>query len=336
MPFYQYTVAICMITYNHSKFITQAIEGVLMQKTNFSYHLYIGEDCSTDNTRQICLEYKKKYPDLITLLLPEKNLGVIKNCEQTLQACEGKYIAFCEGDDYWTDSYKLQKQVDLMESNSEYGLCYTDVDFLYQESGDIRKAVFKNGVIPKTLNFEEHLVKKRFLAPCTWLFRREFVDIFDLEGYTDASFAMLLDVFQNSKVYFLDEVTTVYRVSDGSASRPKDEKKRYYYEKGIFEVQKNYISKYNVDEKISRLVYSDAYFRLMKDAMSFDDQDFVSEGKAFFCELGLSVNSLFSFYNETIKREQKLHVIRTSKLYRMVSFFIKPSFLLKNKLKKNT
>ncbi len=116
-------VSVYMITYNHGNFIAQAIEGVLMQQTNFSVELVIGEDCSTDNTRQVCLEYKEKYPDRIKLVLSEKNLGVGKNGLNTFAACLGKYIAICEGDDYWTDPLKLQKQVDFLESHPDYTIC---------------------------------------------------------------------------------------------------------------------------------------------------------------------------------------------------------------------
>lgn len=110
-------LSVCMITYNHEKYIAQAVESVLMQQTNFDYELVIGEDCSTDRTREIVIEYKNKYPNKINLLLPEKNLGMIPNFVQTLQVCKGKYIAMLEGDDYWTYPYKLQKQVDQLEAN---------------------------------------------------------------------------------------------------------------------------------------------------------------------------------------------------------------------------
>nr|MBA3706460.1 glycosyltransferase [Bacteroidota bacterium] len=103
--------------YNIEKFLPEAIESVLSQKTNFKVEMVIGEDCSTDNTRQIALDYQKKYPEIIRVLLPEKNLGITPNCIATHNACKGKYIALLDGDDYWTDETKLQKQVSFLENN---------------------------------------------------------------------------------------------------------------------------------------------------------------------------------------------------------------------------
>ena len=131
------TVSIAMITYNHEGFISQAIEGVLMQQTSFPFELIIGEDCSTDNTRQICIEYREKYPEIIRLLLPEKNLGAWDNMENVLNVCRGKYISFCEGDDYWTDPLKLQKQIDFLESHPDYSLCAGRFKTLYEGGSEL-------------------------------------------------------------------------------------------------------------------------------------------------------------------------------------------------------
>ena len=106
-------LSIASITYNHEQFIAQAIESWLMQKTSFEIEIIIGEDCSTDNTRAIIEKYRKLHPDLIKLIISESNVGMMPNFIRTLAACRGKYIALCEGDDYWTDPYKLQKQVDF-------------------------------------------------------------------------------------------------------------------------------------------------------------------------------------------------------------------------------
>ena len=96
-------VSICCITYNHEQFIAQALEGFVMQQTNFDFEIVISDDCSTDTTRAIIEKYKEKYPLLFKDVSPSKNLGTMANFKQTLEACAGKYIALCEGDDYWTD-----------------------------------------------------------------------------------------------------------------------------------------------------------------------------------------------------------------------------------------
>ena len=123
-------VSVCMVTYNQENFIAQAIECALMQKTDFDYEIVIGEDCSTDRTREVVVDYQKKHPDKIKTLLHPYNLGPVhspgkNNFIKTLKICKGRYIALCEGDDYWTDPLKLQKQVDFLEANPEYSFCTT-------------------------------------------------------------------------------------------------------------------------------------------------------------------------------------------------------------------
>src|SRR5262245_48980818 len=109
------TVSICMITYNHGKFIARAIEGIMNQQTKYDFELVIGEDSSTDDTRAVCESYVAKYPGKIKLLPSDKRYGMVSNLIRVLEECKGKYIAICEGDDYWTHKSKLQKQVDFFE-----------------------------------------------------------------------------------------------------------------------------------------------------------------------------------------------------------------------------
>lgn len=116
-------VSVVMIAYNVMDYIAEAIDSVLMQKTNFKVELVIGEDCSIDNTLQIALEYQTKHPDVIKVLQREKNLGLTPNCVDTHNHCKGKYIALLDSDDYWTSDDKLQKQVDFLESHPTYSGC---------------------------------------------------------------------------------------------------------------------------------------------------------------------------------------------------------------------
>ncbi len=108
-------VSVHMVTYNHEPWIAEAIEGVIMQETDFEYELVIGEDCSSDRTREICFEYQKKYPEKIRVMWSEKNLGCRKNGLRCRIREHGEIIALCEGDDFWTDPRKLQKQVELLK-----------------------------------------------------------------------------------------------------------------------------------------------------------------------------------------------------------------------------
>lgn len=120
----EYLLSICCITYNHEQFINKAIDGFLMQKTTFPVEIIIGEDHSKDNTREIIKSYTYKYPDKIKLIISDQNVGAVENERRVILEAKGKYIAFCEGDDYWNEPYKLQKQVDFLESNPDYSVCF--------------------------------------------------------------------------------------------------------------------------------------------------------------------------------------------------------------------
>lgn len=119
-------VTVSMASYNHKKFVRQAIESVLMQKVNFKYEIIITDDASTDGTDLIVKEYAKKYPDIIKAVCWKNNIGILANGRYRNSHSKGKYIAVLECDDYWTDKYKLQKQIDFLEANPEYSLCFTD------------------------------------------------------------------------------------------------------------------------------------------------------------------------------------------------------------------
>ena len=117
-------VSACIITYNHENYIRECLEGSINQINYYDYEIVISDDKSSDNTLQICLEYASKYPNLIRILPSESNLGMIGNWIKSISNCKGEYIALCEGDDYWTDPYKLQKQVDFLEENPSYVMSF--------------------------------------------------------------------------------------------------------------------------------------------------------------------------------------------------------------------
>lgn len=120
-------VSVMMPVYNHEKYIAKAIDGVLMQKTNFRFELIIGEDYSTDHSRSIICRYQKQYPDIIKVIYQPKNQGMRDNIKMIFEKANGRYWAFCEGDDYWTDCNKLQKQVDFLETHPNFSAVYHNV-----------------------------------------------------------------------------------------------------------------------------------------------------------------------------------------------------------------
>ena len=207
-------VSVSMITYNHEAFIAEAIEGVVMQKTTFPFELVIGEDCSTDNTRAICIEYQKKYPDIIRLRLPEKNQGMMLNWINNIESGHGKYIALCDGDDYWTDPYKLQKQVDFMEVNPDFALCshsvYTLMCGQLDENIEMERDV---------LTTEDIILKDWGLLTASIFFRKEAHKTPDWY-YTvkNGDFALQLIVSLSGKIKFLPEYMAVYRQHLGGMS----------------------------------------------------------------------------------------------------------------------
>lgn len=121
-------VSIACVTFNHEKYISSALDSFLLQKTNFKYEIIVSDDCSTDSTRLIIENYKRKYPELIKIAPNVSNIGYRKNIKKIIEMCTGKYIAFCEGDDYWTDKNKLQLQIDFLQNNANYSIVYGSVN----------------------------------------------------------------------------------------------------------------------------------------------------------------------------------------------------------------
>ena len=126
-------LSVAMIAYNVAKYLPTAIDSVLSQKTNFEFELVIGEDCSTDSTRDIIIAYQKKYPHIIKPLFHKKNIGLTPNSIATQNACEGKYIALLDGDDYWTNNNKLQHQVDILEDSLEFSASSHQAEIVFDD-----------------------------------------------------------------------------------------------------------------------------------------------------------------------------------------------------------
>lgn len=258
-------VSVYMITYNHKPYIRKAIDCVLAQKTNFPFEVVIGEDCSTDGTREIVFDYAKRYPDIIRVITSEQNVGAHKNNYRTGKACSGKYVAFCEGDDYWHNPDKLQKQVDYMESHPKCGMVSGDVDIYYNNLNKFKKSFnYSNGFQSiRNLYIEQVLWGdwKFAIWTCTVMIRRNlFEKVKESDAYLHQNEKLPLGDLQIwaeisviSEVTYIPETLAVYRVIDESASRSKDPKKNLRFSKSIFEIKSYLCEKYNLPENRRRM-----------------------------------------------------------------------------------
>ena len=223
-------VSVCVVTYNHKHFIEQCIDGILNQKTNFPFELIIGEDDSKDGTRELCINYAEKYPDKIRLFLRnEKDKIWISgsktgrfNFIENLKAAKGKYIALCEGDDYWTDPLKLQRQVDFLETNNDYKLCFHRSYLL--KGND--KEVFKIPDDQNTFKISDLIDKNNFIATCSVVFRKpddfQIPDWFYTLPFADLALYYL--IVKEGDMYCLPEFMSVYRIHEGGLWSGSDER----------------------------------------------------------------------------------------------------------------
>jgi glycosyltransferase involved in cell wall biosynthesis len=207
-------LSVMMITYNHENFIAQALNSILTQRVNFDYEIVVGEDHSTDGTREILMDFHQRHPQRIVPLLREKNMGAVHNMGATLVVCRGTYIALLEGDDYWTDPYKLQKQVDFLDSNPTSAMCCHRVQLLDptgQEHIDVHPTRAAGAY---TI---ENLLSENFVPACSAMLRRELIGSLPPWHSELAMGDWPLFALVSSKggIQLMDEIMAVYRVHQG-------------------------------------------------------------------------------------------------------------------------
>ena len=223
-----YVSLICP-TYNQEKFIAQTIESFLSQKTDYKFEIVIHDDCSSDNTRDIISQYYKKYPNIIKVIFQDENQ--FSKGKQIISLvtpfAKGKYIALCEGDDYWTDDTKIQKQVSFLETNPDYVMSYHNASVV-DSSGNIIKP-YK---IPeeKRRDITQQELAKGKLLPLTlsWMYRNNnYGDLPELDKVLngDVFFCSMLGLHGKAK-YHNDISPAIYRVHNGGIWSKKDDRYR--------------------------------------------------------------------------------------------------------------
>jgi glycosyltransferase involved in cell wall biosynthesis len=257
-------VSVCMITYNHELYISQAIDGVLMQQSNFPFELVVGDDCSTDSTLRICEEYAQNHQEVIRLLTTKTNLGIVPNFIRTLQACTGKYIAICEGDDFWTDPDKLQKQITFLEKNPDYAMLCTDYNTLNTVEGlEVKGFLESKYRLNKEtdINFEDYVFNRYYIRTLTVAFRTEIFKLYFTQVDSAISInprvgdlPLWLFILSGYKVKYWPMSTAMYRISPGTASRLTNTGSRLEFQETVMNIVEYFIKKEDLPERYMREV----------------------------------------------------------------------------------
>ncbi len=216
-------VSVCVMTYNHVNYIKACLDGILMQETDFAFEILVGEDDSTDGTREICIEYAKRYPEKIKLFLHRRENNMVIggrptgrfNFMNNLYAAKGRYIAMCEGDDYWTNANKLQKQVDFLEEHKDYALSFHEVLVRSNEPSKDGLLLCRN-LKKKTYELGDFAVGN-FIPTCSVVFYRQQIPPIDyLANFMVGDWPLFWYLLRNhKKAYFFKEAMAAYRKHDG-------------------------------------------------------------------------------------------------------------------------
>jgi|ERR1043165_1073969 glycosyltransferase involved in cell wall biosynthesis len=226
-------VSVCLICYNQEKFIAEAIDSVLKQNHTFKMEIVISDDKSTDNTPAIIKAYADKYPDKIKFNPSPVNLGMLRNWERALKLCKGRYIALLEGDDFWNDPDKLQKQFKILEEDPGFAMSCTNA-IMKHDSGEPDKVyVLKTG--PRFTRAD--MMEYNFIPTCSILMRNYISDTFFKPPYFKSPFADWIVNFLvagHGDIHFLNEFSCTYRIHDmGVWGGLKEEKQLKNWIKGL-------------------------------------------------------------------------------------------------------
>lgn len=268
-------VSVMCLTYNHEKTIRKCLEGFIMQKTNFKFEVCIHDDASNDNTVSIIKEYEEKYPHLLKCIFQKENqystkgLGEVRRQQYAKDRVKGTYMAWCEGDDYWTDPNKLQAQVDMFKSDNSLGLIHTDFD-IYLES----RQITLNSVQSLTLNTFVGDCKRKYwsssffyphtIKTCTVMMKTSIyysaVDCLESNGANlIVDFGLFFYCAYYHNIGFLDRSTTVYRRTEGSLSNQTSTQKQLEFQRTLLALKGILVNALCLSEYYSRVLDNNKY-----------------------------------------------------------------------------
>ena len=263
-------VSVKCMTYNHEKYISQALDGFLMQKTNFPFEVLVHDDASTDKTADIIRKYEKKFPKIVKPIYETEN-QYSKGTHHTKinTMLRGKYIALCEGDDYWIDPLKLQKQIDFLETHPAYGMCYGKVRQYYEDEKKFSSVLFGSALS----SYQKLIYGNNPIPTLTVCMRKEIYwsyrsdDSIKKQKWLMGDYPLWIKISHDSKIHFFDEVFGVYRILKNSASHSEDFSKRIAFQKSKTDISNYFCKVYNLPEIIwdeNKALFDILYLDLMQ------------------------------------------------------------------------
>ncbi|MCL5282115.1 MAG: glycosyltransferase [Planctomycetes bacterium] len=286
-------VSVQIITYNHQPYIAQAIEGALQQQTSFPFEILIGEDCSTDGTREIVFDYQRRFPTRIRVITSDRNVGAYANQRRVHAASSGKYLAICDGDDFWHDPRKLQLQVDYLEARPEYSLVHTDADWLVQATGQLIPSWHKtSGHVMAQGDIYEDLLVDNQIMTCTVCVRKEQLDRFPNDPALDglaivADYPRWLLLSMVSKIGYLDISTTTRRELVHSISKSPDPARKLAFFLEMYRIREHFMRLRPPSPRIQAQIYHNYHLGRLKQGYLVQDFRMARESYRYLVGAGL-------------------------------------------------
>lgn len=326
-------IDIILITYNQEKYITQAVESILMQRVNddVQVRVIVADDCSNDKTLEIIKSYEDRSPFPFVYLQNSHNLGMVDNYRRVLTAIDADFFTILEGDDYWLDIHKLQKQIDTMLNNSKCGLCYGDCSIIKDSVMTYSQGLYHS--LQRTINTTNPLLETHYQSNVTWMIRGDMKKYFVIpDDCTDIPLIFMYECCLHSEVIFIPQVFGVFRVHLGSVSNQRQNTySRYQYHRNVFMLCISYADKFPNSEEVRNTFYTGALFQLYLQAIQYTDDELITMIKTHI--QGLDWDNVEQRLKDINLISTEINHIRSTHAYKLGKFILAPFKKLKQLLK---
>lgn len=327
---------IVYISYNQAPYVADALGGIIIQQlsSNIEVRVLIADDCSSDGTMDVIKEYESKSPFPFEYIKADRNIGMLENYRRVFKLIEGDYVSILEGDDYWTDPLKLQKQIQFLSTHPECGMCYTDCSI--KEESELHTSSVLSLLPNRRFDTMNPIFIDVYFANLTWVFRKDMIQYFVLPDYcTDIPLLMFYEMCLHTKLGCIDENTGVFRVHAGSVTNSPGAK-QYWFWKGFFLLSDYYARLFHNMERNLAHVYTVAiYAGLYQMAKEYNDEEIVKKIEDFFVNK-LDLDAMTKMQNIDKNNQEKLiqqlKQVRSSLRYRIGCFILHPVNFIKKRL----